>query len=251
VGLPDADRRALSLAHGRTATITPTQRHCPRWDTASLSETTRTSTRPLQRGGGGGEKSTDDSLSPTSSHSPDKGELHFSTTTAVDVQSMSGTPRSDSEDHPLSSPPRPYIRIYDYDGVPSASDHARRKMREQILSMRPGAGISATSARALRLRPPGASWSLISPSGIILALRARDFADRKATLRDIRTVLSKAVDLTIVPVTNAENRQAWWLVLGDNALMVASHLTNPSAVQREANQALRVLAKIAGANPAD
>lgn len=148
--------------------------------------------------------------------------------------------------HPGWRPSPRTLRVVTNDaGLPDERDahRARSTVRTRVLAMAPLEHQPHPSRRkALTKREPGVLWSLDQPSGLAVALRARDFSTVKAAIRDLQTLLARTPDLMIVHTTEqAEGRHGWWIVLDNDIVLVSAYPAKPSTAERDA---LRVIASM-------
>lgn len=127
-----------------------------------------------------------------------------------------------------------------------SDDYPRwRLARQNALEMFPVDAFADVSLRsALRERPPGVTWSLVSPDGVHQAVRVRDFSDLKTARRDARDLESSAESLQTVLVGDGDGRLAWWLALHDEVVLVAAYLAAPTSAPRRASAARTALIKL-------
>jgi hypothetical protein len=124
---------------------------------------------------------------------------------------------------------------------------SRAGTRRKMLGLHPvDSSQSPSSRKANRVRRQGVLWSVASVSGLPIALRARDFPDRKSAMMDVRALLERVEELVEVRVADpVETRRGWWMTLDNEVVLVAGRPRRASESENDLRRAVAALQRLA------
>jgi hypothetical protein len=128
------------------------------------------------------------------------------------------------------------------------SGHAEARARQLIMIPEDNGASHPSLRKALAPRPDGHLWTLRSPAGLTVALRARDFPLGKYARRDARAIASRRAELLPTHVVDFDRRQrGWWLSLDGRVLLTSARIRSfgqRDEAEREIRAVLRLLIEL-------